>query len=92
MTAPSERTQDVRRQLIATLRAHVHHDTEGAEVLSECASVDDLARLCREAIGVAAFLLELHSHGRVDEAIDALARDMLRAPEPPDITEEGTGS
>lgn len=86
MTAPSDRTQDTRRQLIAVIRAHVHHDREGADALGDFETIDDLAVLAREAVGLVTFLLSHYPPDHVDRAIDALGRDLLAAPEPPHLS------
>lgn len=63
-------TATVRRHACALVRAHVHGDTEGWEVLRECA---DLEALNYELVRLLGCVLEHHHGADVDDALDVLA-------------------
>jgi hypothetical protein len=77
-TSPAlETLADVRRQLIALIRAQVHQDAEAYAALG---NVEEPELLIHEAVRLLGGLLESQSPaGRIDEAIDAIGRDLLRA-------------
>lgn len=74
--SPPGTLEDTHRQLIALLRAQVHQDAEGWQAL---ASVDEPGLLIHEAVRLLAAVIAADNRGHVDEAIDALGRDLLRA-------------